>query len=1264
MTLAVAAPSSPYKGLAPFEDSDLDALLFFGREREIEVIAANLIASRITILYGPSGVGKSSVLRAGVAHRLKQEQGAEVIVFATWTGDPVAALVDAAGGSGDLLADALADAADRAGGDLYVILDQFEELFLYHKQGGAFAEQLAQLLRRGGLRVNLLIGMREDSLARLDALKASIPNLLSNRLRLERLDRLAGTAAILGPIRRFNGLVDTGDRVEIQPQLEQTILDQVTAGRVELGSAGRGVSLAARDESRIEAPYLQLVLARLWEVERARGSHTLRLSTLAELGGAEHIVEDHLERAMAELTPREKGAAAAMYNFLVTPSGTKIAHGVRDLAGYAAVEEAEAEGVLQRLTAERIVRASSTNGPSTTRYEIFHDVLADAVVAWRGRYEAERAIEAERLRHQQRQRRLLRIFAAALVAFAVTAAIAVYALAERSNARHQAAIAEAQQAKAEHLYRSALTAKAREAKAKRKATASAKAEKRSAQVAKQNQRKAEKALAAEQNARAGERRALIRAQGAEATAKAAAASERVQATKAKRQQHRAELASAKFRHQRNIVRAQKLESDARALLASDPEASVRRALRAVAASRRAHLGPAAVEDTLRAGLLALRVRAVLPAGGPVRVTRFSPDGSVVLVAGRGGARLYGTDGRLVSRLRPTARFNDATFSPDGTLVAAGSSDGSARIWDVRSGAEVTAPLIHGGAVLSVAFSPDGRLLATGSADGTARLWLVAGGLPVGLGFVHPPGQTTGDDVHMVAFSHDGSQLLTVGSDRYARVFDVATHEKIRELDQGFLVTVARFSHDGSLIATAGGGETVRIWDARTGALIKVLRGTGHVADLAFSPDDAMVATAGGNDTVARIWDIAKGSSIGSVTVHRSGIESVAFSPYGVPNGPSILTTGRDGKAYIARSDSGFPQAALLGHGASVTTGAFSRDGQIVVTGSDDGSARLWDARVDRSGPWPPAVPVPVGKYPTVNTVAVTASGFAVMVGGDGVARLTRPDGSAVPLQPSAPVKDAAFSTDGRLVVTAGRDGSARIWRTDGTFVRALAHGDTVLNRARFSRDGKFVVTAGEDGNARVWTVGAAPLAMLPTGSPVNDARFSPDGKLVVTAGDNGIVAIWRTADGRRLRELTGNTEAVVAATFSPNGALVASGGGDLSARVWDVRSGRALAVLRVHQGSVNDVAFSSDGRWLATAGPGAAGLWKTHMHLRWPTEPILLVRPPTARINDLVFSAHGWRLLIGSRDGVHAYNCALCGRVQQLTRIATARLHAIVQPKP
>src|SRR5213079_959286 len=218
--------------------------------------------------------------------------------------------------------------------------------------------------------------------------KARIPNMFGNSLRLDRLERSAARAAILGPLERYNELVPDGDRVEAQPELVEVVLDEVAAGRVDLGLSGRG-GVGEEDSGRIETPYLQLVLERLWEVETSRGSRRLRLATLRELGGAAQIVEDHLERAMSELSPEQKDAAAAIYNHLVTPSGTKIAHRARDLAGYAAVDETETEQVLQRLVEERIVRAGE-DGAAGPRYEIFHDVLADAVLAWRARHEAER----------------------------------------------------------------------------------------------------------------------------------------------------------------------------------------------------------------------------------------------------------------------------------------------------------------------------------------------------------------------------------------------------------------------------------------------------------------------------------------------------------------------------------------------------------------------------------------------------------------------------------------------------------------------------------------------------------------------------------------------------------------------------------------------------------------------------------------------------------------------------------------------------------
>jgi len=160
VTVAEAATlGSPYKGLSAFEDSPVDALLFFGRERETEVVVANVLASRLTVLYGPSGVGKSSLLRAGVARelrRLAETDPLAVVVVSSWAGDPVPAIEEAARAA---VADALgADPGDASGslsdrldawtaalgGELVLLLDQLEEAFLYHPRGGPLGAVLAE----------------------------------------------------------------------------------------------------------------------------------------------------------------------------------------------------------------------------------------------------------------------------------------------------------------------------------------------------------------------------------------------------------------------------------------------------------------------------------------------------------------------------------------------------------------------------------------------------------------------------------------------------------------------------------------------------------------------------------------------------------------------------------------------------------------------------------------------------------------------------------------------------------------------------------------------------------------------------------------------------------------------------------------------------------------------------------------------------------------------------------------------------------------
>ena len=443
------ALASPYKGLMPYTEND--AQFFFGRETDTDIIAANLISSRLTLLYGPSGVGKSSVLRAGVVntlqHRTREnltERGEPefvVVYFNNWRDDPLPALLAEitrtlskikiqthSPEQNARLSETLEQWTQQFDGYLLVILDQFEEFFLYHAQSDgdrSFASEFSRAVNRADLRVNFLLSFREDALAKLDFFQGRIPNLFTNYLRIRHLNTDAARDAIQKPLERYNALHPQTQPVTIEPGLVEALLNQVQVGRVVLGEAGRGAIALENADAQIETPYLQLVLTRLWERERMGGSNVLQLATLKQLGGTEEIVRAHLQHAIDDLSPEQRAIAASVFDRLVTPSGTKIAQTARDLARYARVSEQDLTDILERLSGgqNRILRpvAPSPERPDEPRYEIFHDVLSDAILEWRAKYEKEqeqRALELERqlsLKNQQQRTRRIQAAVAGIV---------------------------------------------------------------------------------------------------------------------------------------------------------------------------------------------------------------------------------------------------------------------------------------------------------------------------------------------------------------------------------------------------------------------------------------------------------------------------------------------------------------------------------------------------------------------------------------------------------------------------------------------------------------------------------------------------------------------------------------------------------------------------------------------------------------------------------------------------------------------------------
>src|SRR5437868_355500 len=436
----------PYRGLQPFTAQEKE--YFFGREGEIEVVTANLKVAPLTILYGASGVGKTSMLMAGVLTRIQNEKEAAVIVFRNWQDaefvsglrkETLLAIERVAGDitipESDSFIDFLQACTEAFSGYLLFIFDQFEEYFLYHGSNGTasdanasqpdFDVELARAINRRGLRTNFLFSLREDGLSKLDRLQTRIPNLLGNLVRLDHLNLPAAREAIRKPLGVYNRKSGTVP-VKIENKLVDKLLTEVQTGQVTLNEGGSSDTLVIRDDkARIETSFLQLVLERLWFAESERWKsepgaevHWLRTQPLDDLKGASSIVRRHLDDVMdslGDLAQQQKmsisldtalALAAQIFRFLVTPGESKVAHTPDALASFAELSASEHQNLndvlnLLSLPTVRVLRKiEPLPGKTEVRYEIYHDVLAPAIRDWRARY-----IDAERAKTLEQERK-------------------------------------------------------------------------------------------------------------------------------------------------------------------------------------------------------------------------------------------------------------------------------------------------------------------------------------------------------------------------------------------------------------------------------------------------------------------------------------------------------------------------------------------------------------------------------------------------------------------------------------------------------------------------------------------------------------------------------------------------------------------------------------------------------------------------------------------------------------------------------------------
>lgn len=1202
---------NPWPGLAAYDESARG--YFKGRDAEAAELLRLVQQTAQTALYGKSGLGKSSLLQAGLFPLLRQAHFLPVLlrldVSAGALRPPMEQVMQG-------LIEALrAEGADftppepgetawhylhRRDLELWshdnfpltpvLVLDQFEELFAPRPAGaptvesvmnalgdliesrvsdeftGADRQALARLDTQS-LRYRVLLSFREDYLPAIKGWEKKIPSLLRNFLHLQPMAREQAVRAVAEP----------GARV-LAPGVAERIVDFV-------GNLDDEVGPTADD--RIEPVLLSLCCHQL-NARRDPGG-LIDAALLKKVG--QDILEDFYRRALDGMPP---SVSTFIEDHLV--------QGNRYRSSYAA-DLALQEGLLTAaqlalLTDKhRLLRVDPQSG--VNRIELIHDRLVGVVVRARDRRhaleqearerrlqdEAQAQAEARRLRKSRNQMR------GAVVGLALLAAATVW---QALRANSEAAYA---QKKADEAVDSAAKAtKAREAADKARQEALELAD-----YARAQSKRAEEALGVAEV----QRKEAERLRGA-----------------ADNDRQRAVTAERRAKEFGRSATALRLSTEATMALASDqpssPSTDELSLLKLVAAYR---LAPA--DATVAARVLAQMNQLVpllrlVPAGGEVGAVAFSPDGRRLVAAGADRA-LSLRDAASLEPVGVPLRGHAATvmavaYSPDGRRIASADADGQIRLWDAGSGAPV-GPLMQvgdGQLVRAIAFTPDGRwllsgdnggmlrwwdaadgralrsvkahkewvnglavsrdgrLVATASQDHSWRLFEAATGTPVGAAV-----KRLDDPLNCAAFSADGTELISGGDDGMIRHWTVASREPVgepidttREGAAKSGVLALGFSRDGKWFASSSANGAVQVWDAESHNLAQDLRGhDGEVAGLAFSPDGRRLATGSGDGTL-RLWRLGGAGEWGEpmrrLPTRAPSSRGLAMHHDG--RSLRVLTQDLNLLSWDATTAEATGHSAQFRRNAAIAA-AFSRDGSRYVVATDGPVLAQWSVQ-DRT--------------------AIQSD-------------LAGPTGKTVPL---------AYAPDGARFAAGGDDGVLRIWdAASGRIAASSPPAGAAIGALAYGPAGR-TLTAGlaNGGLQRFDAATAQPIGVAQPahGASVQVLAISPDGSHLATADLRGSMRLWRRGDGPwlPLAELRVAGMPAVAATalaFSPDGSRLASGGANGSLRVWQSSDGTPMGpAVQAHNGEIAALVFDPAGHVIVSSG-GDRSIRRWPLPERWPT---------------------------------------------------------------
>jgi eukaryotic-like serine/threonine-protein kinase len=404
----------------------------------------------------------------------------------------------------------------------------------------------------------------------------------------------------------------------------------------------------------------------------------------------------------------------------------------------------------------------------------------------------------------------------------------------------------------------------------------------------------------------------------------------------------------------------------------------------------------------------------------------------------------------------------------------------------------------------------------------------------------------------VGYNHDGTRLVTCGSNQVLKVWDAATGKELRFLRGHSLqdaVWVAVFSPDGKWIASGTGeygnatkGE-VKLWDAETGKLIRDLQTEGRgIMSLAFNSEGTRLAAATAEKAI-KIWDPATGELVHTIPTPTK-VNGIAYSPvanhlawvteYNAPAGNYL------GELHFWDVTVNKPHGAISGYLGRLHRVAFSPDGKRIAVSGDMG-VKVWDTASTKE----------------IHHFAGTVHRFTSL--------------------------DVKWSHDGKRLAS-GHGSQIKIWdATTGHELQTIKGHLRYVHSLAFSRDGRHL--ASTDGwQAKVWDTTKAQDPLTVPGEMgwwYGGVAFSPSGKELAVGTGTGPVRILDPGSGKTLRTLEGHTQWVLSLAYSGDGKRLVTASNDKTARIWDVEAGKQIRILE-HTDEVNGVAFSADGTLIAT----------------------------------------------------------------------------------